>query len=98
MNIVMKSTLAANLKKLVRDNDMTMAQLSRATKVPSQTLNNWMSGLDPRNINQVKKIAGYFGITIDELVYGVTIEKTKLLEYEDEINAGFFEVVLRRKK
>ena len=94
----MKLILDTHLKKLIKSNDLTVAQLSRATKVATQTLNNWLAGLEPRSMQQVKKVADYFNLTIDELAYGQRPEKTKLTEYEDEINAGVFEVVLRRRK
>lgn len=96
----MKSLLAQNLKRLLKDQDLTVAQLSRATKVPSQTLNNWLVGLEPRSMGQVKIVAQFFGMSLDELAYGEKPKSSplKLKDYEDEIYAGVFEVVLRRKK
>lgn len=96
----MKLLLAQNLKHLLKEHDITVAQLSRATKVPAQTLNNWLAGLEPRSMGQVKKIASFFNSTLDEIAYG-EIKKSyenKIEQYSDEINAGIFEVVLRRKK
>lgn len=98
--------LNATLKKLLKDNDMTVAQLSRATKVPVQTIHNWIHGQDPRSFLQIKKIADFFKLTVDELVYGVQIKKSAsykehkepMNEFSEEINAGVFEVVLRRVK
>lgn len=96
----MKHVLAHNLKRLLKENDLSVAQLSRSTKIPAQTLNNWLAGLEPRSISQVKVASQYFKMTLDELVYG-EFKKTydnKIEQYSDEINAGIFEVVLRRKK
>jgi transcriptional regulator with XRE-family HTH domain len=95
--------LNLTLKKLLKESDMTVAQLSRATKVPVQTIHNWTHGQDPRSFIQVKKIADYFQITVDELVYGQSPKKFKesiepIKDYKEEINAGVFEVVLRRIK
>ena len=89
------------LKKLLHDRDMTVAQLSRATKVPQQTLSNWIQGQEPRNLVHIKTVADYFKITVDYLVYGVdqTLRQTNPInELSDEINAGVFEVVLKRVK
>ena len=96
----MKPMLAQNLKRKLKEQDMTVAQLSRATKVPSQTLNNWLAGLEPRSMTQVKAIALFFNVSLDELAYGEIKVKdhNKLEQYSDEIYAGVFEVVLRRKK
>lgn len=96
MNIKLKSVL----KRLLHERDLTSAQLARATQIPPQTINNWLSGLEPRNLNQVKAVANYFNVSMDALVYGSkdSSEKEPLKEYIDEINAGTFEVVLRRVK
>lgn len=55
-----------NLKRLVKADDIT----ARATKIAPQIFNNWLSGQKPRSLNNVKEIAGYFSITIDELSFG----------------------------
>ena len=87
------------LKKLLYEHDLTAAQLARATKIPPQTINNWLSGQEPRSLNQLKTIADYFKVTVDFLVYGKEeIKQQNFQDYEDEINAGTFEVVLRRIK
>lgn len=88
------------LKKLLHENDFTAAQLARATKIPPQTINNWLSGQEPRNLSQIKAVADYFEISVDYLVYGQSEPKSKVLieKFEEEINAGVFEVVLRRIK
>ncbi|MCT4642491.1 MAG: helix-turn-helix domain-containing protein [Bacteriovoracaceae bacterium] len=93
------NTFKDNLKHLVKNEGITMAQLARATKIAPQTINNWVAGQEPRSFNQVKKIADYFEITLDELCFGVKEEGIeKIQEYTEEINAGIFEVVLRRIK
>jgi transcriptional regulator with XRE-family HTH domain len=96
----MKPKLAQNLKQILKEKDMTVAQLSRATKVPAQTLNNWLAGLEPRSMTQVKIVADYFNLSIDLLAYSVPlkIQTNPLKEHQDEIFAGVFEVVLRKKR
>jgi predicted transcriptional regulator len=98
--------LSANLKKLLNENDLTVAQLSRASKIPPQTLHNWLHGQEPKNFLQIKKLANHFEMSVDELVYGERItsrthqvlKQNIIQEFENEINAGTFEVVLRRVK
>lgn len=82
---------------------ITVAHLSRATRIPLQTLHGWLSGVEPRSLNQVKILAEYFGQSIDELCFDSPSskkkkdsKKNKIEEFQDEINAGTFEVVLRR--
>lgn len=88
------------LKKLLYEHDLTAAQLARATKIPPQTINNWLSGQEPRGLSQLKNVADYFKISVDHLVYGVQerVNKEPLNDFSEEINAGIFEVVLRRIK
>ncbi len=86
------------LKKLLNEHDLTSAQLARATKLAPQTLNNWLSGQHPRNLSQVKTVADYFRVSVDYLVYGEREDNlSNVLEiYKEDINAGLFEVILRR--
>jgi transcriptional regulator with XRE-family HTH domain len=85
------------LKKLLHEQDMTAAQLARACKIPPQTINNWLSGQEPRSLDQIKAVADHFKVTVDFLVYGIQEKKKEVIEeFKDEINAGTFEVVLRR--
>ncbi len=97
--------LNLNLKKLLSENELTPSQLAREVKVPVQSIHNWIHGQNPRSFEQIKKIADFFQISLDELVYGpLTFSRKKrnnlepLQEYSDEINAGIYEVVLRRIK
>ena len=98
----MKLELHKNLKSLLEKKGVTPSQLSRATKVPNSTIQNWLSGLEPRNLIQLKRVAEYFDVTVDYLLYGGKKEKERdrsaISEYADEINAGVFEVILRRVK
>lgn len=91
--------LAAQLKKLLKKHDLTVAKLSRATGVSQKTLHSWLDSKTPSNLDSVKKIANYFDLTLEELLFGeVPKPKNKLEEYHDEIQAGIFEVILKRVK
>lgn len=86
------------LKKLLKDNDISVAKLSRVTKIPRQTIDNWLSGQEPRSLSQVKIVAEYFDISIDQLCFGVSQPQNPIIQYENEIRAGVFEVILRKVK
>lgn len=93
--------LKENLKKLVKAKDISIAHLARETDIAPQTLNNWLAGAEPRNLNQIKSVADYFKISVDELCFGFGTKPSKknsFQDYSDEINAGVYEVVLRRIK
>lgn len=88
------------LKGLLKEEGISISQLAKRTKVPVQTLHNWLNGMEPRSLKQLRKIAEYFEVSLDYLCFGIKKEnKAKgFEEYKEEINAGVFEVVLRRVK
>jgi transcriptional regulator with XRE-family HTH domain len=93
--------LSKNLKKLLSDKGLTASELSRSASVPTSTIANWLAGQPPRNIEQVYKVARFFSISIEFLVFGIetSVRQPSALEkYDSEIKAGLFEVVLRRSK
>lgn len=57
-----------NLKKLLKTSNLSVTELAQRTGVPRTNIQQWLSGTSP-NIVQVDKVANYFGITIDELVF-----------------------------
>ncbi len=92
--------LKSILKKSIKDRGITIAHLSRATGVPLQTLHGWLQGSEPKSLRQVKAIADYLEVDLDYLCFGVTPQQSvnHIEHFQDEINAGIFEVVLRRIK
>jgi transcriptional regulator with XRE-family HTH domain len=90
--------LNQQLKHLLSTRDITVAQLSRATEVPAKTIYHWLHGQSPRNLVQVKKIADYFGVSLDFLLFGQLPPVTGIDHLKSDILAGIFEVVLRKVK
>lgn len=85
------------LKNLILERGITIAHLSRSTRVPMQTLHGWLHGSEPRSLKQVKMVADYLEVDLEYLCFGTQKPKAGVLErHKDEINAGVFEVVLRR--
>lgn len=66
----MEIQLKRILKGLLREHDQTQAHLSRVTKIPPQTIHNWLAGQEPRKLSQLKLVANYFGVTLDDLIFG----------------------------
>lgn len=89
--------LGIQLKKLLTEKDVTVAQLARATKLSSKTIYSWLSGQSARNLNDLKRVADYFNVSIDYLAFGIEpLKKIEFKDFDDEINAGIYEVVLRK--
>jgi transcriptional regulator with XRE-family HTH domain len=93
--------LATQLKKLIQQNGISVTHLSKVTKVPGQTLHSWLSGSKPRDMDQLKRVSDHFRVSLDFLAYGIEPElrhASPLKDFDSEINAGIYEVVLRRVK
>ena len=91
--------LARILKELCENRGVTISMLSRRTGVAQQTLHNWSSNVKPKNITQVKKVAEFFNVSLDYLCFGTEIKvPNTITAHSDDINAGVFEVVLRKVK
>jgi len=91
--------LAKQLKDLLKQKDVTIAQLARATGISAKTIYQWLNGQKPRDLNQVKKVADYFGVSIDFLAFGIQSKThNDINSFKEEINAGVFEVILRKTK
>ena len=96
-NISMK--LDKILKAQLYESGAKVTALSKATRVPLQTLHNWLAGQKPRDIDQVKRVADHFGVSLNYLCFG-EIERTDkdLKDFREEILAGVFEVVIRKPR
>lgn len=102
MSWLLPKILRARLKQA----GIGVPTLAKRSKIPRQTISNWLAGQKPKNIEHVKAVADYFSMTVDELCFGVEAglpgarararSATKLEEHLDDIRAGVFEVVLRR--
>ena len=91
--------LKNQLNELLERHHMSASDLSRELDLPKSTISDWLAGSNPKNIGQVKKVADLFEVTLDYLCFGEIPKKPNLArldDYRDEINAGVFEVVLRR--
>lgn len=92
--------LNKNLNELLKIKGVSLTRLAKSTGVPITTISNWLSGQSPKNIEQLKKVADHFNVSIEELAFGKsppTREKNVLEDFtENEIYAGKYEVVLRR--
>lgn len=91
--------LRQQLKVLLAANRISARQLALQTKVPYTTVANWLEGRMPRNLDQLKRVALFFGLSVDALCYGTTSEVTlpqPLLIPLKEGFTGLFEVRLQK--
>jgi transcriptional regulator with XRE-family HTH domain len=88
--------LSKQLKIFMTKRGMTISQLARVSGVPKQTISDWTSGRKPQSLTSLKKVADALGTTIDCLCFEESHKVQIINEFKDEINAGVFEVVLRK--
>jgi len=84
-------TLSKNLRRLLEEHQLSVAQLSQRSGVPAKTLYHWLSGQQPQKIEHLFKISDAFTVSIEEL-YGR--EKRAGVLTEDKV-LGIYEVILR---
>lgn len=82
---VFQNVLKHQLKRLMFKEGVSQADIYREALVPFSTLNDWFSGETeaPRLDENIKKVARYFGVSVDYLAYGTPVsEKDILIENE----------------
>ncbi len=91
--------LSKTLKQLIADHELNVPKLSKSVQISPKTIHNWLAGQAPRDLNQVRKVAKFFNVSLDYLLFAETKDRGQGFEkYTDEINAGIYEVILRRVK
>lgn len=61
--------LKKNLRSKLIENKIKIQYLADQTGISRKTLENWLEGQKPRDIEQVKKVADFFKISVDELCF-----------------------------
>jgi len=71
-----------NLERLMTDFKLTQTELSNSTGVPQPTINRFINGKTKSpNYEVTRKIAGYFGVSVDYLHgHGTVADKPTLRE------------------
>ena len=87
--------LKNNLARLIRERPgLTQARLCKELGLSESVLSAWIRGTKPRNIDDVKAVADFFGITLDSLVYGDgTSQEQEEITYQD---VGEFRIVVQK--
>lgn len=71
--------LRHNLVTLLKDRNLTAAQLSRKTGVAKQVLSDWMSGVQPRKIEHLYSVAKALEVSMESLCFAPS--ENDLLSY-----------------
>ena len=89
---------AKTLKTLIRQKASSVNELAREINVSPKTINDWLTGRTPRDLDAVKRCAEFLEVSIPFLLYGED-ERRNLIEdilEKTEIHTGLYEISIRR--
>ncbi len=91
--------LQKQLQHYLNIRGMTASELSRAARVPRQNISNWLMNQKPKDVQQVKRVADVFQVSLDHLLFGghKPIETAQNTNLEPEhIMNGRYEIIIKR--
>ena len=71
-------------ERLLHEKGATVYQVSKATHIAASTFTDWKNGRSVPKADKLKKIADYFGISVDYLISGEIEEVTPTVLTNDE--------------
>ena len=57
------------LKELLRQRNITVQDLAEATQIAPSSIRTWISGASPRNLDDLRAVSKYFGVSVDYLLW-----------------------------
>ena len=77
------------LKDIREDNDLNQTELARRIKSTQKTISNWEKGYSEPNIEMIKELCKFFGVTSDYLLglTDINTEKQKKI-IKNQVNIG----------
>lgn len=85
------------LKKLLKQQGLSLKELSKASGVPISTLGEWANNRNPRNPIQVKRVSETLGVSMHFLYFGEEDNKEPIQKLlKEELFSGTFEINIRR--
>ncbi|HLD99589.1 MAG TPA: helix-turn-helix transcriptional regulator [Bdellovibrionota bacterium] len=105
--IIKEMRLKENLRLMLDRVGMTATQLARKSGVSKQVISLWLSGAEPRKLDQVKQVANVLDVSVDALCFA-DLSRSKddwsTLNSDEDMESfirdgwigGVFEVRLRR--
>ncbi len=62
-------------EKLLIDNNITSYKVSKDTGISTSTLSDWKTGRSVPKLDKLKKLADYFGVTLNYLIGDEELKK-----------------------
>lgn len=89
---------AKTLRTLIRQRASTTGELAKEINVSPKTINDWLTGRTPRDLDAVRRCAEFFNVSVHFLLYGEEDRKNfieDILE-KTELHVGLYEITVRR--
>lgn len=93
----MDLSISKNLKKIMKERDLTLAQLSKLSGVPKSTIHNIISGHDA-SVKTVEKLRKALNVSVAKLLYGEEEIETLNSSSPEDVLSGLFEIIIRKHK
>lgn len=85
------------LQQLLKERNMSMRELAKASGVPASNLTEWSANRSPKNPIQVKKVAEALGVTMHFLLFGEDDNQEPIQKIlKENLFEGTFEISIKR--
>ncbi len=101
--IVRLMRLKHNIQHYLDTSGLTASALARKANLPKTTIANWLAGVAPRDLVQLKKLADCIGVSIDTLTFSdfavpMEIQSNQISDLENFFQGDFRISIQRIKK
>lgn len=90
--------LKFQLEYYLQHHGITPTMLARLAGVPRQNISNWLMNQKPKDVEQVKRVANVFQVSLDHLLFGNAAENASARQEAKDWIAGTFEIKIRKIK
>lgn len=73
------------LRRLIEAKDLKQTDIARAIGMAQSTFHDWTYGRIPRDLKTVKKLANYFGVSFEYMVFGIKQDQDELKNRVDKL-------------
>lgn len=86
--------ISKSINEIVRDCGMTMPEFSRKTGVPSQVLNNWLSGSQKPSVGSIRRISKFIQVPIADIMNGTAkVDKDRVKAIREKASVRYYDVL-----
>jgi len=101
--INMSNNFGNNIKGLLKEKNLSVRAFAKKINKPQKTVQEWINGDNnriPRDPNDLKTIANYFGCSVHFLLFGEEDPKSLLGEILEKttVHSGLYQIEIKKVK